>query len=99
MTDKRELLLAQARTVALEDLPRLLGDIEEARAVALSRLMSPPPKCGKDELIDVAEAAARMGVSRDYLYRNHKRLPFARRVGRKLLFSAVGLDVYLKRSR
>lgn len=52
-----------------------------------------------DRLLTVAEAAARLGVSKDYLYRHAKKLPFARRMGRKLLFSSEGINQYIKRGR
>src|SRR5580704_18419309 len=58
-----------ARTLPSEELPRLLGDLEEVRATALARLVAPPPAhTGPDELIDVQEASRRLGVSTDYLY-------------------------------
>ena len=98
---RQELLSAfvQAQTLAPEELPRLLGDLEEIRATALARLASPVAGGRPDELLDVEQAALRMNLSKDYLYRHHKRFPFARRIGRKLLFSSVGLESYLKRAR
>jgi excisionase family DNA binding protein len=91
--------LVQARTLAPEELPRLLGDLEEIRATALARLASPAAESRPDEMLDVEQAAVRMNLSKDYLYRHHKRFPFARRIGRKLLFSSAGLDSYLKKPR
>ena len=38
---------------------------------------------GPEHLLDVQEAAARLGMSADWLYRHAKRLPFTRRVGRR----------------
>jgi hypothetical protein len=87
-----------AGSVPAAELPRLLGDLREVEAVALARLASPPIET-KDELLDVPTAAARLSVSPDYLYRNHRRFPFVRRMGKRLLFSSAGLDAYLKRSR
>jgi len=88
-----------AKTLAPEELPRLLGDLEEIRVTALARFASPVTETRPDELLSVEQASKRMGVSRGYLYRHHRQLNFSRRAGRKLLFSSVGLDSYLKNSR
>jgi len=92
--------LALARTLPASELPQLCADLELIRVVAFSRLASPVISA-PDELLTVTQAAARMNCSSDFLYRNHKRLPFTRKdkVGRKLLFSSSGLDSYLKKSR
>jgi len=98
-SDQRDALrpaLELARTLPPEELPRLLGDLEEIRAIALVRLTAPVPATPPDANLEVPEAAHRLGVSPDYLYRNHKKFPFTRREGRKLLFNAAGLDLYLK---
>lgn len=96
MRRELECALAQARTLGPEELPRLLGDLEEIRATALARLGSPRVEARPDELLDVDEAAKRLGCSRDYLYHHHRRLPFTRRLGKRLLFSSEGMDRYLK---
>lgn len=89
-------LLGRAKQLPLEDIPRFLGDLEEIKATAMARLVSPGPLPQRDELIDVANAAKRLGVSEDYLYRHHSSYPFTRREGRKLLFSNLGIDAYIK---
>jgi len=100
---RRELdpVLTLARTMPAEELPRLVGELAEINAVALARLTSPTITAKPDELLDVDQAAKRLHCSTDYLYRNHKRLPFSRpdKVGRRLLFSSAGLDAYLRKSR
>ncbi len=45
-----------------------------------------------DENLSAAEAAKRLGMSRSWLYANAHRLPFARHIGRRVLFSAQGLE-------
>jgi len=88
-----------ARTLAREELPRLLGELEEIRATALARLASPTLESQmRDSLLDVDEAATRLGVSPHYLYRNHGRFPFTRRMGRSLRFSSSGIEQYIRRS-
>jgi excisionase family DNA binding protein len=50
----------------------------------------------RDRLLTVDETAARMGCSKDWLYRHHHRLGFAVRIGRHLRFSVNGLDRYIR---
>lgn len=97
MRNELELALIAARTAPSEELPRLLGDLEEVRATALARLIAPAQPQSPDVLLKVGKAAERLGVSRDYLYRNHRRYPFTRREGRSLLFSANGIEQYIRR--
>jgi excisionase family DNA binding protein len=87
--------LEQARTLPAEQLAAFLGELETVRITALARITTPTVEGKEDCLLDVSEAAKRMHCSRDYLYRHSHRLPFARRVGRKLLFSSNALDLYL----
>jgi predicted DNA-binding transcriptional regulator AlpA len=49
-----------------------------------------------DQLLDTGEAARRLAVSRDWLYRNASKLPFTVRLGRGLRFSAQGLARYIR---
>lgn len=99
MRSELESTLTAARTLSLEDLPRLLGELEEIRATALARLTSPKHESVMpDSLLDVDEAAARLGVSPHYLYRNHRCFPFTRRMGRSLRFSSTGIDQYIRRT-
>lgn len=97
MRDSLESVLDMARSLPREDLPRLLGDLAEISATANARLTSSVVETRSDEMLDVEESARRMGVSKDYLYRHQKKFTFARRIGRKLLFSSVGLEKFLAR--
>jgi predicted DNA-binding transcriptional regulator AlpA len=97
MREELESALIAAQTASLEELPRLLGDLEEVRAIAMARLIAPASPHTPDMLLEVDKAAERLGVSCDYLYRNHRRFPFTRRMGRALRFSAHGIEQYLKR--
>lgn len=50
-----------------------------------------------DVLLSVERAAARLGVSRHWLYRNAATLPFTRRLSsRALRFSSQGIDRWLR---
>ena len=100
MRDELQLVLKAARELPSSDLPRLLGELEEIRATAMARLMTPAPQPQQhDELLDTAEAAKRLGISKDFLYRNHREFTFTRRVGRRLLFSSLGIDKYIKQQQ
>lgn len=96
-------LPAMVAATAAPDLPRLIGELEAAKAAAWARLAVPlPGRCpdgGHDENLPTDEAARRLGMSERWLYRNASRLPFTVRIGRRLVFSARGLDRWLERQR
>jgi hypothetical protein len=93
---KPEDILRAARELPPGDLPDLIGRLEAAKATAWARLSAAPPVTQEhDELLSVEVAAERLWVSRDYLYRHHEDYPFTRRQGRKLLFSALGIDKHI----
>lgn len=96
MRDELQRVLSAARELPQEELPKLLGELEEIRCTAMARLsVSTPAAPLPDELLDVDEAACLLGVSNDYVYRHHGSFPFTRRVGRSLRFSARGIDEYI----
>jgi excisionase family DNA binding protein len=85
-----------------EQVPDVLGQLEQLKAVAWAQLLTPngrnpsgiePP----DELVNAREAARRLGLSLDYVYRHARQLPFAVRVGRQLRFSSRGIERYIER--
>ena len=85
-----------------EQVPDVLGQLEQLKAVAWVQLLTPngrnlsgiqPP----DELVNEREAARRLGLSLDYIYRHARQLPFTVRVGRQLRFSARGIARYIER--
>ena len=50
-----------------------------------------------DKLLTIDEAAEVLRTTKDWLYRNHPRLPFTVRLSeRQLRFSAKGLERYLE---
>jgi excisionase family DNA binding protein len=93
---------ARIADVAAADLPALIGEAEALRARLWARLQAtsaqpttPAPAVngnGADRLLTVDEAADRLGVSRRWVYRHVKALPFVRRLsGGTLRFSEKGL--------
>jgi len=85
------------------ELPQLIGDLEAARAAAWARLTAPaadkrPDVPGQEARnLDVAEAAKRLGISRDWLYRHASELPFALRIGRRVVFDSLALERWNRR--
>ncbi len=53
-----------------------------------------------DRLLDVEETAKLLCVEEDWLYRHHKKLPFTRKLGPKMLrFSYQGIQRYLSNKK
>lgn len=98
MRQEFQFLLRAAREIPAHELPGLLGEIEEIRYTALARLNAPAQALSvePDQLLTISEAASRLNVSRDYLYRHGKELAFTRRMGRKLLFSSSGIEKHIR---
>jgi hypothetical protein len=90
-----ESLLELANITPREELAQLLGDLERIRVTVFVRLTAPRPG-EREELLSVQQAALRLHVSTNYMYRNHAKFPFTKREGRKLLFSSSGLNAYIK---
>jgi predicted DNA-binding transcriptional regulator AlpA len=53
----------------------------------------------RDRLLGVEEAAVKLGVTPDWLYRHHKDLPFTVRHGRPVRFSELGIEQYIRKRR
>jgi excisionase family DNA binding protein len=105
MTDPRPHLRALAEalptgsavTVPREWLLELLADAPPA-PVQTSAIL--PAAESADRLLTIDEAAARLGVTKDWIYHHRKDLPFAVKLGRKVLrFSAQKLERYLEARR
>lgn len=99
MRAELQIVLEVANDLPSEELPRLLGELEEIRCTALARLSMPKPAAQDDELLDIDTTATKLGVSKDYLYRNHSRFSFTRRMGKRLLFSRLGLEKHMRTAK
>jgi|ERR1700687_1267187 len=88
-----------ARTLPAEALPDFLASLEKVRVLAFARLIAPAPVPGTDELLGIEEASRRLGISKAYIYRHSGQFPFTRRIGRKLVFSSLGIDRYITARR
>jgi predicted DNA-binding transcriptional regulator AlpA len=92
--------------MAAEDVPQeaiasLISQLAALQSVLAARLLTGEQRQdaqprGADCLLDVEEAAERLGTSADWLYRNARRLPFTVRVGsRQLRFSVEGINRWI----
>jgi predicted DNA-binding transcriptional regulator AlpA len=91
-----------ASEIGVEDAPGLLGDLERIRwrlrlrLEALARNHQNGAEEEPSRLLDIEEAAGRLGCSLSWLYRHSKRLPFTVRTGRSLRFSSKGIDSFIR---
>ena len=81
--------------VARDLIPRIVG----LQVAVLARALASGHDANhiEDRLLTVDEVAARLGLSKDWLYRHATKLPFTRRVGRQLRFGSQGLESYIRR--
>ncbi len=80
--------------MTLEEVLRLpLGEILRRLDSAEQAPAAPPEE---DRLLNVEEAAARLGVTADWLYRQRD-LPFTVKVGRLRRYSSAGIAQWIKR--
>lgn len=97
MRRELQVVLRKVNEIPIDDLPTLLGELEQVRYTAIARLIEPtnpsPPE--PDRLMPVEQAASRLGVSKDFLYRHADEYPFTRRIGSSLRFSSVGIDRFI----
>lgn len=92
----------RAEEVSLEAIPPLLCQLSALQSTLAARLARPPSNGqgeppGEDQLLTVEEAARKLGVSKDWLYRHSRKLPFSVRLGhRQLRFTARGIERYIR---
>jgi predicted DNA-binding transcriptional regulator AlpA len=91
---------ARIGTVAPEAIAGLRGELAALDTLLLVRLLSPngsvEHSAQPDRRLNVEDAATKLGVSKDYLYRHAESLPFTVRIGRGLGFSEAGIERYLR---
>jgi excisionase family DNA binding protein len=93
---------AHVAKIPLQAIPALLCQLAAVQTALAARLLGEPEPAGApepeaDALLEVGEAARRLGTSKDWLYRHAHQLPFTVRMGpRQLRFSAKGLERYIR---
>jgi hypothetical protein len=91
--------LDAARMLDVDEVAEFCADLEQIKITALGILMKPAPPA-PDRLIDIQELASRLGVSKDFVYRNKKKYAgFEKTQGGRLLWSSAGLDAFLRKQR
>jgi excisionase family DNA binding protein len=90
--------------VPVAELPALIVELaalqqRAAMRIRIATASDTPP--GPSQALDVGDVAQRTGMSRGWLYREARagRLPFARRLGRRVVFDEAALRRWLERRR
>ena len=87
-------------TLSHEETTGILARIAALQPLLIGRLASlgsDLKESKSDTLLNVEEASERLGVSKDWLYRHAKELPFKKRIGpRQLRFSEAGIEKYIR---
>lgn len=101
MRHEIEQVLKLSRTIPPDELILFLSQLEVVRLEAFMRLCAPASQDPPDRLLKVDEAATRLSMTKDYLYRHHAELPFTVRMkdSNAIRFSSNGIDAYLRKSR
>ncbi len=103
--DLRALLQDPARVAEMppEAIPGLLCHLAALQSALTARLLAAstgngqPGPAAEDRLLTVKEAAEKLGVSEDWLYRKAGKLPFTVRLGsRQVRFSERGIEKYIR---
>lgn len=74
----------------------------QGRLAEAMRVVTAPstPRPTPERLLSVEDAAIRLGVTKRWLYRNAKRLPFTRKLTRRTLrFHEAGLERYIREKK
>lgn len=96
--------------IPVDDVPNIIGRLAGLQAALWARLVTPPSGVTRlgdpvtspapDRLLTAKEAATRLGVSRDWLYANARRLPFAFQLGaRRWKFNEAGMLAWMQGGR
>lgn len=84
--------------VTQEEIPLLLAALSALQGILAARLLAVGPTFPSEKedcLLGIDEAADRLNLSKDYLYRHSKKFPFTVRIGNSLRFSSNGIDKYI----
>jgi len=100
-SDLGALDIEHAPLTALSALLTACASTENRIAVRLATASAEAPEAPAIQMLSVDEVAARTGMSREWVYREARagRLPFARYIGRRLMFDEAGLTRWLSKRR
>ena len=95
-----QILSEPEKVVALprEVIPGLRGELARIDTILLTRLLTDDDGSSannqEDRLLEIAEAAAKLGLSHDALYRND--YPFVVKIGKRRRYSAKGIEKFIQ---
>jgi predicted DNA-binding transcriptional regulator AlpA len=84
----------------VESIPEAIGALARLDAMTrlrLVRLAQLAPVQAEERLLNVEQAAARLGMTASALYHRAQDFPFTVRQGRRLRFSSGGIDTWIRR--
>lgn len=81
--------------LSCDEIPVALGMLERVRSRLTFRALSSSTPA-TDRLLSVAEAAELLGMAADTLYRRSRSFPFTVRDGRRVRFSRLGIERYIR---
>ena len=97
MDDLKNYLSELSRRIPKQDIPQHLALVEEFKARLYYRLAEPGDTATRpDRLLEVKEAAEKLGQTADWLYRHNHKLPFIVRLGRNIRFSEQGIEKFIR---
>jgi predicted DNA-binding transcriptional regulator AlpA len=88
-------LAAGASPASRDEAVALMGLLAAAHARLAASLAGLVVTSTEDRLLDVDEAAQRLGVTRQWLYRRTRTLPFAVRLAGKVRYSSAGIQHFI----
>jgi predicted DNA-binding transcriptional regulator AlpA len=87
--------------ITLQEAPTLIGRLEGLKAILMGHLLF----CSKDSrkqtetgdrLLTAEETASKLGLKKDYLYKNADQFPFTIRIGSLMRFSEQGIEKFIR---
>ena len=90
-------LLAGAAPGSRDEALALMGLIAAAQIKLTAFIADSPESAIEDRLLNIDDTAARLGESKQWLYRRTAKLPFVVRVGSHVRFSSHGIDQFIAR--
>jgi excisionase family DNA binding protein len=92
-------LVAGESPTSRDEAVALMGQVAAAQARLTAFFAGLAITSTEDRLLDVDEAAQRLSVDRQWIYRRTGKLPFVVRLGGAVRFSAQGIERYVAAKR
>ena len=89
-------LPASACPGLLGNLARLTAQVQMRMTEDFTAVLSSPPIPKEDRLLNVKEASAKLGYSKDHFYHHADEYPFTVRTNGRLWFSLLGIEKWIR---